>query len=463
MEALTQKREVEMDEAPLVLRSLMDSPCGLRFIFDSLNIYSGYARRRLLEREMYLCKEEIADAYSKLREFYKLFFEEGANRALADGIRAKFCDLKEISGTLGRLASGAVLDDIELFEIKALILLSQEVGGLASAAGLKVLEQENLDKELEILDPDALKIRAFYIYDAYSKELAALRVRLRSADEERRQELELKERELEFEVRKRLCALLRPSAERLRSNMERLADMDILFAQAEQMREMHLVLPIISDSGKSCYKGLFHPQVKSIKGDEFVPVDIEFDHKPVIITGANMGGKTVTLMMCALAQYLFQFGFGIPAESACIAPVERVFVTMGDGQSMEGGFSSFAAEMLSVNSVIKAAQRGCRLLALIDEPARTTNPVEGRALVEGMLELLSGYSISLVISTHYNVSSGDYKWLRVAGFKNGKMDYRLIEATKGDVPHEAVRIAEELGVDAGWIAAAERHLELELE
>ena len=136
---------------------------------------------------------------------------------------------------------------------------------------------------------------------------------------------------------------------------------------------------------------------------------------------------------------------------------------MGDGQSMEGGFSSFAAEMLSVNSVIKAAQRGCRLLALIDEPARTTNPVEGRALVEGMLELLSGYSISLVISTHYNVSSGDYKWLRVAGFKNGKMDYRLIEATKGDVPHEAVRIAEELGVDAGWIAAAERHLELELE
>ena len=115
MEALTQKREVEMDEAPLVLRSLMDSPCGLRFIFDSLNIYSGYARRRLLEREMYLCKEEIADAYSKLREFYKLFFEEGANRALADGIRAKFCDLKEISGTLRRLASGAVLDDIELF------------------------------------------------------------------------------------------------------------------------------------------------------------------------------------------------------------------------------------------------------------------------------------------------------------------------------------------------------------
>ena len=51
----------------------------------------------------------------------------------------------------------------------------------------------------------------------------------------------------------------------------------------------------------------------------------------------------------------------------------------------------------------------------------------------------------------------------MAGFKNGKMDYRLIEATKGDVPHEAVRIAEELGVDAGWIAAAERHLELELE
>ena len=445
-------------EEPVELRSIVDSPCGFRYLFDSLNIYSGYARRRLLESRMLSTPEEIGEAYGMLGEFCRLFFEEESGKGVAEAVREKFCDLKEIKGTLGRLASGAVLDDIELFEIKALILLAGDVKRLVEPAGLKCIVLEDLSRELALLDPDGLGIRSFYIYDSYSEQLRELRAKIRRSDGTERQELELQERELEFGVRENICRSLAPSAERLRTAMERLAQMDILLAKAEQVKRMSLCFPIISRDMKTSYKGLFHPQVKSLKGDEFVPVDIEFGEKPVIITGANMGGKTVTLMMCALSQYLFQFGFGIPAAQALIAPVERVFVTMGDGQSMQGGFSSFAAEMLSVNSVIKAAQAGCRLLALIDEPARTTNPVEGRALVQGMLDLLSGYSISVIISTHYNVESGDCRWLRVVGFKEGKMDYRLVEAKKGEVPHEAVRIAEELGVDAAWIEAAQRHL-----
>ena len=96
---------------------------------------------------------------------------------------------------------------------------------------------------------------------------------------------------------------------------------------------------------------------------------------------------------------------------------------------------------------------------MIDEPARTTNPTEGAALVTALLKVLAGKDMSLVMTTHYDIEPGDARCLRVKGFENGEMDYQLVEVQDGEVPHEALNIAQSLGIDSEWIATARALLE----
>jgi dsDNA-specific endonuclease/ATPase MutS2 len=163
-----------------------------------------------------------------------------------------------------------------------------------------------------------------------------------------------------------------------------------------------------------------------------------------------------TLTLC---QYLFQFAFGIPALEARIAVKDEIYFCIGDEQSVEKGLSSFAAEMKNIDAVIKASRENKKLLALIDEPARTTNPTEGAALVTALLQVLAGRDMSLVMTTHYDIEPGDARCLRVKGFENGTMDYQLVEVQDGEVPHEALNIAQSLGIDSEWIATARTLLE----
>ena len=218
-----------------------------------------------------------------------------------------------------------------------------------------------------------------------------------------------------------------------------------------------LCFPSVSSDGISTYVAMFHPQLKealNAHGRDFQPVDISFGLEPTLITGANMGGKTVVLKTLTLCQYLFQFGFGIPAQSARIAVKDDIHFCIGDDQSVEKGLSSFAAEMKNIDAVIKASREDKKLLALIDEPARTTNPTEGAALVTALLRVLAGRDMSLVMTTHYDIEPGDARCLRVKGFENGSMDYTLVEVQDGEVPHEALNIAQSLGIDTEWVNKA---------
>lgn len=174
--------------------------------------------------------------------------------------------------------------------------------------------------------------------------------------------------------------------------------------------------------------------------------------------GTNMGGKTVVIKTIALCQYLFQLGFGIPAQSAKIMLQNAVFLCTTDEQSIYKGLSSFAAEMKNINEIVKASRTEKDFLALVDEPARTTNPTEGTALVSALVKILQDRKMSLVIVTHYNINTYDNRCLRVKGFEDGKMNYELVEVMNGEVPHEALNIAESLGVDEEWLAESRKSL-----
>lgn len=441
------------------LRKLIDSPSGFRFMVDNLCIHSGYSRKLLLESSMMYDKFSIEKSYSILKEFSHIV-ENDENKNVIQTLQFKLCNLKDINNTIARLSSSAVIDDIELFEVKSLAILSADVKNILEKLNLiGIIEIPCLEDVVKILDPDGLRIATFYIYDSYSEELASLRKKLKEK-ESYQEDVYNKVMELEDEIRTKLSEELKPFESGLCKALRALAEVDLNLAKAIQMKEMGLCFPTLSSDEISSYRGMFHPEVKSIlknENKEYQNVDINFGLKPLIIMGANMGGKTIVLKTLALCQYLMQFGFGIPAQSAEMMIYDEIFCCTTDDQSINKGLSSFGAEMKNIDAVIKASRRTKsdenieRIMALIDEPARTTNPTEGTALVSSLVKLLQDKKMSLVIVTHYNINTYNNKCLRVKGLENGRMNYSLVETYEGEVPHEALNIAESLGIDSQWI------------
>ena len=441
------------------LKKIVDSPCGIRYMLDQLDLQSGYARRWLLDRPMMTSADEILAEYDRLHRF--LAYVESLEPTHLHTLLFKLQGLKDIRTTIKNLSQRATLDDIELFEVKHLAILSTDVFHLLRAADMhEVVCVPDLEEVISILDPDGMKIATFYVYDSYCAELRELRNKIRLHPEQ--EDLLFEANEIEASVRADLCKKLFPYAAVIEQAQAALAQLDVILAKARQIQSIGLTIPGVSINGTTCYKDLFHPQVKaSLANDNrsFQPVDIQFDHTPTLITGANMGGKTVVLKTLTLCQYLFQFGFGIPASGAEIAVRDDVFFCIGDEQSIERGLSSFAAEMKNIDAVIKASRQNKKILALIDEPARTTNPTEGSALVEALIKVLDGGDMSLVLTTHYDINPGHAHCLRVKGFEDGRMNYTLVEVDGGEVPHEALNIAESLDIDRQWISEARRLLE----
>ena len=429
-------------------------------MLDRLDLQSGFARRWLLDSEMMTTEQEITACYDVLRHFVD--FVRSTEPSFLNTLLFRLQGVKDIRTTIKNLRQSLTLDDIELFEVKHLAILSTEVVKLLKEHNLdKVVEIPSLDEVITILDPDGMMIASFYIYDSYCEQLKDLRIQMRK-NPDQQDELLLEAAEIEEGVREDLTRQLHSHVDDIERALVALAKVDIDVAKARQMVELGLCFPSISSDGSSCYKAMFHPQVKdalSRAGKQFQPVNICFAYRPTLITGANMGGKTVVLKTITLCQYLFQFGFGIPAGEACIAIKDEIMFCIGDEQSIEKGLSSFAAEMKNIDAVIKASRENRKLLALIDEPARTTNPTEGTALVQALLKVLATKQMSLVMTTHYDIEPGSAYCLRVKGFDNGLMNYSLVEVEDGEVPHEALNIAQSLGIDTEWIDLARLELE----
>ena len=426
-------------------REIVDSPCGIRYLFDELGLQSGYARKVLLDREMMIDSDQIDAAYARLRTYFNLVVSD---RRRVEDMRFRLQGLRDISGTLSALAEGATLDEIEFFEIKHMAMLAE-----------KLSDATYLDSVIGILDPDGLKIGTFYLYDSYSVELRRLRAAVEvDPDDAQTQELLVNE---EDRLKKVISDKLRPYARQLSETLREMAELDISLALAVQMNVEGLEIP--SSGTETIISGMFHPGVRAVlrtKGREFQAVDFAFKRgEPATVIGANMGGKTVALKTLCMLQYLYQFGFGLPVASAVMTPFDDIRFCIGDEQDEKTGLSSFAAEMQRIDRAVAAVEQGGRVLLLVDEPARTTNPVEGTALVSALLELLADKpNLALVMTTHYTVEHAGQCW-RVQGLLPGSkgrtMDYRLVPTASHEVPHEALNIARELGIDPRWIELAD--------
>jgi DNA mismatch repair ATPase MutS len=205
---------------------------------------------------------------------------------------------------------------------------------------------------------------------------------------------------------------------------------------------------------------------------DFQPVNIELHQEPCLITGANMTGKTVFLRAIAFSQWMFQFGFYVPAQKASLVPVEKIHFVSGDSNTENTGLSSFVNEIFHIHHILQELKEGKKMLVLVDEFARTTNPKEGSALVTAFLEMMNRKKTICLVTTHYSHVAGNFRRLRVRGIQwdkieqinthpyelNQYIDYQLEDCKDKNAPEEAVKIAEILAIDDTLISLAKKYL-----
>jgi len=464
------------------LRTAISQVKGFQHLVESLQLQSSLGKRYLLDMPMMYRAKEVNQELDLVNYAYSII--GGKKSGLISKIQTKLMQVRDITGSVKNIKSNSSLDDVELFEIKSFALISNEILKLQSEFETTLVEIPDLNQLISILDPENNRVPSFYIYDAYSLELAKARKEIKELkaamklDPEMElgsqlEALETKADEIESEVRTQICEKLYPHANELEKTLNQVAHLDVIVAKAILADNMAFTRAQISES-TTTYKAMFHPQIKetlALSNRKFQAIDIKLNQSVCFITGANMAGKTVILKTLALCQYLLQFGFFVPAQSAQISLVNRILVSVGDDQSEQNGLSSFASEMVKINEMVEASIEKENVLVLVDELARTTNPTEGRAIVNAVAEIFNENQTLSVITTHYSGLNKDCRKLRVKGldkeFKQGKinknnindyMDYSLIEDDASKVPHEALRIAGILGINQQIIEKANENL-----
>lgn len=475
----------------MLLKDVLTIESGLKYCIDDLNIQSGVGRNYLMNLRWKTTPQDLEWEWTFVEEILKQM-QNNETAKLVGNIQHKLGGIHNIKQTIQNIDNGDLLDDVQLFEVKNLALLSIEIASLAKEAGLDLLFLiPDLSEVAAILDPDRNMIAHFYIYESYDPRLAEVRNSLKqltnnlNSHRNTLSEQEVAEWEaqitdiynlnqsIEDEVRKTLVAKLSRHTLMLKAVLERLAYIDLSIAKAEQATRWSMCRPTISNT-TIAYTNLFNPRLKITleeRKQRYQHIGIDIAQGVCLITGANMAGKTVLLKTMGIAQMLAQFGFFVPAQEATITLMDKVVFCIGDEQNEMNGLSSFASEILKINDVVQESDHR-KMLVLIDEPARTTNPTEGKAIVQAIASIMNRRDSYCLITTHYSQLGIDCRKLRVKGFAdteitgtitpqniNQYMDYTLQEDTSDNVPHEALRIAEILNCNPSLIATAKDFME----
>lgn len=234
--------------------------------------------------------------------------------------------------------------------------------------------------------------------------------------------------------------------------------LELYFAKANLGAKMRAVTPKIVNEPKVILNNARHPLLDR---DLAVPISVQIGEKYdcLIITGPNTGGKTVAIKTVGLLTLMTQCGLMIPAQDgSVIGCFDRIYVDIGDEQSIEQSLSTFSSHMTNVIKIIDAADENS--LVLIDELGSGTDPVEGAALAVSILTQLKSYRAKVLATTHYQ----EVKMfaLETEGVENAscefdvetlKPTYRLIVGVPGK--SNAFAITKKLGMSDYVISRAE--------
>ena len=196
-----------------------------------------------------------------------------------------------------------------------------------------------------------------------------------------------------------LSAELGAYADQISQSYKVLTELNVIFAKAHLAYKMKASMPVMNNEGRIFLKKARHPLIPS---DKVVPTDIELgkDFDTLVVTGPNTGGKTVSLKTTGLLTLMAMCGLMIPAaDNSELSVFENILVDIGDEQSIEQSLSTFSAHMTNIKRIIEQADD--KSLVLIDELGAGTDPVEGAALAEAIIERLRSQGARIAATTHY--------------------------------------------------------------
>lgn len=267
-------------------------------------------------------------------------------------------------------------------------------------------------------------------------------------------ELALLEMEERDEVRRILLALGRRLADepRVDESLEVVAQLDVVNASARLAKDWRLAKPSFDERGRVRLRNARHPLVEGC-----VPNDVELDdqRRLLIVTGPNAGGKTVLLKTLGLAAVMASAGLFVAADGATsplLPRVDALLADIGDEQSIEASLSTYAGHLRNLKAIVERADD--HTLVLIDELGSGTDPDEGAALSQAILERVLASGARGLVTTHLaplKVFASEQEGVRNAAMRfdleHLRPTYQLVVGQPGR--SYALSIAERLGLDAG--------------
>ncbi len=197
-----------------------------------------------------------------------------------------------------------------------------------------------------------------------------------------------------------LTALVAPYESEIYASITVLGTLDMIFARAMLARDMDAKPPKLNDEGRiHIYRGR-HPLLDKAT---VIPLDIWLGEtfSTLIITGPNTGGKTVTLKTVGLLTLMAMSGMFVPADEPTeLSVFNQVFADIGDEQSIEQSLSTFSSHMTNTVRILEGSDQ--RSLVLLDELGAGTDPVEGAALAQAILESLCARQARTLATTHFS-------------------------------------------------------------
>jgi len=476
---------------------------GFDYIINKLKVITPYGQQekkniKVFKRDE---KEKLIREYDYIELTIEIIEE---NKEILRDIEEILFKIKDIRNSVKRCKNFNILDEIELYEVKIFSLLNEELRRLIEQLGLSIkdITLKSLDRVIDLLDPEGRRIPTFQIYESYSEKLVEIRKQKCSiekkiyleVDEKNIKELKqarlniiILEKDEELKIKEVISNKLEKEIEKIENNIKSIGRFDFLIAKAKLAIEYKGRKPSIKEKTVMEFDKIFNPEILDIltsMGENFTSTSVNIKSGTTIITGANMGGKSVTLKTIALNLLMGMMGFFIFAKKAAFPILDFIYFVSDDLQSVSKGLSTFGAEIIKLKKIIEDVKEGEGFISL-DEFARGTNPIEGSYIVESVSKYLNKFSSISLIATHYDgVAKEDMEHYQVVGLKNvdfgllkhrinmdksnsveiiqNYMDYNLEKIPYNHkVPKDALNISILLGLDEDVIRLTKKYYDKE--
>lgn len=394
---------------------------GLQYALDTLHGCSPFGIEKMRRLRFY-SPEERAELEQELYNVEQMANAMDQLKVVYDKISMLLCQMKEIRGTLRRIKAMECPDHVELFELKnylqrveTLRPLLDQVNEVAHLQGIVLHEST---PALAVLDPEETRSRGFYIPDNATQKLREIRQAKKEIEEQlhqasteaqkeelraRRTRICAEEESEEMKVRKAMGEKLAPMVDDLLTDTDTVGRLDFLIQKAFFAVRYGGVRPEITERELEM-EDMTNPELQDLleeKGRKFVPVSISLRSGATVITGANMGGKSVAMKTLALNVLLLQAGFLVCAKKAKMPLFSSVKMLFDDLQSIQSGLSGFGSEIVEFQKALDEVEEGFSLF-LLDEFARGTNPDEGAVIVQAVTRYLNKVDAISLLTTHYD-------------------------------------------------------------